>query len=209
MKRCWRCKCEKDAAEFGRSVSRKDGLNPCCKPCVREASTESSRRNAESRLATCAKYRAANTEKCRKAQADWRERDVERARLVKQEWAQKNRAITRASKKAWRDKNAHYAALRKAHVRRATPCWADMAAIAAVYAEAAKLTKETGVQHDVDHVIPLRGELVSGLHVHWNLRPLPSAENRAKSNRLDESVMAVCALVMKARAAEPAEAAVT
>lgn len=72
---------------------------------------------------------------------------------------------------------------RRALKARSCPPWASRDAIAAIYAEAARMTQETGVQHDVDHEIPLRGCCVSGLHVPWNLRVMPASENRAKGNR--------------------------
>lgn len=77
-------------------------------------------------------------------------------------------------------------AARRAGIDRATPSWADRAAIKAVYADAIRLTKATGVRHEVDHVVPLNGINVCGLHVHWNLCAIPHHENRAKSNRLDD-----------------------
>jgi hypothetical protein len=64
------------------------------------------------------------------------------------------------------------------HIKRLqaqTPAWADMDAIRQVYAQCPK-------GFDVDHMIPLKGKLVSGLHVHTNLQILPMSVNRSKSN---------------------------
>jgi hypothetical protein len=74
-----------------------------------------------------------------------------------------------------------YVAARKARKLRATPPWADMGAIAAVYEEAHRITVETGVPHEVDHIHPLQGEHLCGLHVHWNLQILTRTENRKKA----------------------------
>lgn len=67
---------------------------------------------------------------------------------------------------------------------RATPTWADMDAIKKIYLEARRKTEETGTLHHVDHIIPLRGKIVSGLHVHYNLQIITAQENLRKSNRL-------------------------
>jgi hypothetical protein len=79
----------------------------------------------------------------------------------------------------------HHEAKRRAAQLQRTPLWADMAAIRAVYAEAARLTRSTGTVHHVDHVLPLQGLLVSGLHVHTNLQILTAAENSRKRNRFE------------------------
>jgi hypothetical protein len=73
----------------------------------------------------------------------------------------------------------------KARAARAlrTPPWADLGAISLFYEEAVRKTVETGVLHEVDHIVPLLGKTVSGLHVPENLRVIPWLENRRKSNR--------------------------
>jgi 5-methylcytosine-specific restriction endonuclease McrA len=76
-------------------------------------------------------------------------------------------------------------ALRHAAKLRRTPPWADRDAIARIYDEARCLTEATGIDHHVDHAIPLRGRLVSGLHVHTNLQILTGVENSRKCNHFE------------------------
>ena len=75
----------------------------------------------------------------------------------------------------------------KAALIRATPkCIsdADRKLIKSIYEEAKKLTKETGVLHHVDHIVPLRGKGVCGLHAPCNLRPIEASENCRKLNKV-------------------------
>jgi hypothetical protein len=58
-----------------------------------------------------------------------------------------------------------------------------MDAIAAKYMEAAALSEATGVEHHVDHVVPLRSKLVCGFHVAHNMEVMPAADNIKKGNR--------------------------
>lgn len=62
------------------------------------------------------------------------------------------------------------------------PAWADKKAIKAIYAEATRLTLETGVLHQVDHIIPITSPYVSGLHVAENLQVLTRKANAEKHN---------------------------
>jgi len=75
---------------------------------------------------------------------------------------------------------------RKAARIQRTPCWITAKQIKQIenfYAKAKKLEEKTGIKHHVDHIIPLQGKLVSGLHVPENLQILTARENLRKNNR--------------------------
>lgn len=99
-----------------------------------------------------------------------REAISERRRPFRAIYKKNNRHLT----------NAH-GAKRRATKLRATPPWADLDAIKAIYLEAAQQSKH------VDHIIPLQGREVCGLHVGNNLQLLDPIANIAKSNRFDPS----------------------
>ncbi len=117
---------------------------------------------------------------------EYRERNREAILARRRELYALNSAKYSAMSAAWTRKNPHSnaarAALRRARLRNACPPWADLSAILEVYAKA----KESGMT--VDHIIPLAGKTVCGLHVDYNLQLLTKSQNCSKKNALPEAI---------------------
>jgi hypothetical protein len=73
---------------------------------------------------------------------------------------------------------------KSAYERRKAAPWADKAAIKRFYDEARRLTRETGVPHEVDHLYPISSRVVCGLHVPENLRITTKRENARKRDSM-------------------------
>jgi len=110
---------------------------------------------------------------------------LECKRAGAREWASKN--YSPKAMRDWREKNRDKALLNwritRASRRKREVSWADRKKIRSFYIEAARLTKETGIPHEVDHIIPLKGRTVSGLHHEGNLQILTQEQNRKKANK--------------------------
>jgi 5-methylcytosine-specific restriction endonuclease McrA len=96
-----------------------------------------------------------------------------------------------AYRNVWKENNqdqvlADNKVRRRKH-RQATPPWItrkQKTEMRALYQAAIHLSKTTGEKYVVDHIIPLRSDVVCGLHVPWNLRVITQDENLKKSNKL-------------------------
>lgn len=111
-------------------------------------------------------------ERAKATRKAWRERNIEYERQRKIEYKAANKARVR-----------HHQATRRASIIKAKPPWLtkdQKRQIVEIYAEAVRLSEETGVQHHVDHIVPLRGGTVCGLHVPWNLRAIPADVNQRR-----------------------------
>lgn len=118
--------------------------------------------------------------------AKWVALNRERYNAVRAEWRRKHPEVGARWRAAHPDVVAHLAAKRRAAKHRATPSWLthdQLALVRAIYADARRMTRESGVRHHVDHIVPLRAQTVCGLHVPWNLAVIPAIDNHRKSNR--------------------------
>jgi len=161
MKLCLSCREEKINSAFVRDKSRKDGLCNSCKEC---------------RSKHHARYYADNAEK----------------KLVsRKEWGLKNTDQRKSYMKAYQSENAalyaSHAARRREHIYERTPASmieSDSKCMTGFYLMRERVSDCLGITHHVDHVVPLRGKTVCGLHVPWNLCLLPEKINMSKSNKM-------------------------
>ena len=72
---------------------------------------------------------------------------------------------------------AEYEAKRRVKIRIAIPLWHEKENVLIVYEKARELGME------VDHIVPVTSDFVSGLHCWHNLQLLKRTENRSKSNK--------------------------
>lgn len=175
MKVCSVCRHAKDETEFSVRRASPDGLAYKCRACAKDYLTSWRQAHPDAFQQWYAEHREARS-------AYW------------QEWSKDKQAQRKETYAAWAKRNKHVVnaliAKRAAKKKQALVPWANHEAIRALYAEAARLTRETGIRHEVDHVYPLQGELVSGLHWEGNLQILTKAHNIAKGNRMPEQWVA-------------------
>lgn len=83
-------------------------------------------------------------------------------------------------------KSSGEVAKRRASKDQRTPAWLsddDYWMMKEIYALSALRTKLTGIKWNVDHIIPLRGKMVSGLHVPQNMQVITKQANLLKGSK--------------------------
>lgn len=151
-----------------------------CVTCWRARASARYHRDPEADKQRINLWRKQNWQRELKRQRDRNAANLSRRREVSKKSAKKNRHKHRAY-------SAFMCSLRHERVRLATPAWADLAAMRSFYDQARSLSDATGIPHHVDHIVPIKGRNVCGLHVQNNLQVLTATANLSKRNRYESA----------------------
>lgn len=208
-KTCFKCGVAKGLESFHKHKGMKDGrLNKCAacvvldvaewrlkKPDVRKIEWEKVRSktgqmtqaqyfeklkaNAIGRKASALNYYHKNKDK----QSDWHKADrlasPEKYKQRSKEWRAKMLSENKTAYLA--DRVARQNKRRSAQLQRIPP-WADQFQIKGMY-ELCAIFRRVGIDMTVDHIVPLQGDGVCGLHSHDNLQLMHRSDNSAKHNK--------------------------
>lgn len=170
MKRCPKCDKVKELDAFAKDSTRKDKKQVTCKACKKE-------------------HKLLNQEKIRLQDKIYRANNIEKDNARKTKWRLSNPEKALAATKKWCSQHLAYRCAlqskrRAAEIQR-TPAWLNVGhwfEMECVYTYAAALNS-VGLHYHVDHIIPLQGGAVSGLHVPENLQVITAKENMKKGNK--------------------------
>ncbi len=165
MKICSVCDVKKFLILFPKGDKYKDGYRGTCKRCTALAASQWHRLNRPT-LSSAEKKQRAETRKAATR---------ERVKVKQKIYAKK-----------YPSKRAYYSSMYRARKIQRTPSWLTLPQLKMMqdmYDKSAALSSLTGEIYHVDHIVPLKGKSVSGLHVPWNLQILTAVENCLKSNK--------------------------
>ncbi len=165
---CASCLVEKNVTEFCKA-NQYDGYYKFCNSCV---SVKKAKSREQVRYKTCSS-----------CQLEKNATDFYKDKTTKDGLASTCKECTYRRRRAWQQVNhkrmRFYTAKYRATKHQAIPSWADQELLDYVYQQCPE-------GYDVDHIIPLQGTTVCGLHTPENLQYLPSSENSSKNNSLSE-----------------------
>ena len=175
MKQCRKCSSILEYSSFTKKVDTADGYNNLCRVCKNQS------RNKSKDAATRLRWTANNKEHILAYDRNRYSR--------KRDDINKNRRQHRLDNiDVMRERDRAVYATKHIRFKSRTPSSLSplhLGGIQYIYKEARSMNVQGGIQYHVDHIVPLNGKLVSGLHVPWNLQIIPADENLRKGNTFE------------------------
>lgn len=190
-RKCSKCLAIKSLLDFHKDKKGKEGVSNRCKACsiahvkaysllnvdiIKERRAERYANNKEEARVKRKQSYIKNKEKIILQTSLWAKNNLERVKIIKNNWKKRNIGVVNSA-----------TAKRRALKFLAQPNWLtkqEKQFIGHYYTVAKNMEKLYDEKYNVDHIVPLGGKIVCGLHVPWNLRVITSGLNKNKSNRL-------------------------
>lgn len=173
----------------GHMSKRLTKSNHCCE-CLLETGRKNYSKNKEKYKETKKIWVEKNKSKRKEIEKRWRKNNPEKAKAKCLEWKAKNKEYANKKSREWAknnlERNAAIASKKRASKINRTPKWLtieNLIEIKDFYIASKMFRMYTGSEYHVDHIVPLLGKTVCGLHVPWNLQILDGIENQRKGNR--------------------------
>jgi hypothetical protein len=200
---CSKCKEAKAFSEYCKDSGQKSGLYPSCKACAKVVKDAYLLKEGvrEKNIARSKAWQEENKDRAEETKSAWLRNNKEKASAISLAWQKRNRKRVNENYKRYYEKNkeaikakkilaiasdlpkdAAKSALRRFGRAKATPSWANKFFMAEAYRLAALREQMFGFKWHVDHIVPLKGKKVCGLHVENNLQVIPAVENIRKNN---------------------------
>lgn len=188
MSKLYKCTCcnkMKQPFEFHKRLDRAKGITSKCKLCISLDSKKYYENNVEIILEKKSDYRETNRDQININQNLNRLNNLEVFQERDRNYYKKYVSINP-------EYPSNKTAKRRCFKADRTPVWLskdDSSKIRSIYKMCKLISKKTGVEHHVDHIVPLINNQVSGLHVPWNLQIITKEQNLKKSNKLIEDIV--------------------
>lgn len=186
-KQCKKCLDFKEYVDFSKDNSKVDKFCIYCKICNKKIDKEYYNKNKEKKK----EYQRTNKENIRKRKRKYYLKNSEYFINCAKDYAKNNKEKVLLYYKNYKKVNrSHYNALdakRRATKLMATPKWLtkkQLKEIEDIYELCREMSKGA-IKYEVDHIIPLKGKEVTGLHVPWNLQILTKEQNHKKINKIN------------------------
>lgn len=203
-KECTTCAILLPLSYYGPRKASKDGLEYSCRNCKRLAKI--ARRNAsreeyleknnayyQRKKDHYAEYRDVHKDRIKESKRLHYQHNKTTITQMHREYWKATRDKRKAARKVWEASNKHVLTFLKSKRRAAkllrTPSWHTKEhddQIKKIYADCRALNATSTIQYHVDHIVPLLGKTVCGLHVPWNLAIITAEENMRKNNKYDD-----------------------